>query len=238
MSSSAALLSRYELCWTALGDANGANIARAAATATAAREAAARCDACVVGWRSLQAELAALPAVLSELSSGVTAACAQAEALEQRLREITVARIDQREARWRLLQLQEAERQRSEEATANAQREAAARRAAERERLAREARASELRVAAERERQSVFQEEYEAQRSEYLEARRQQTPAAVASAPAEEVALALGLSRARLEALATHRPAEAAYPTSIAEAAVPIVGDDDAALDAFYADDE
>lgn len=226
MASSAALLSRYELCWTALGDANGANIASAAATGTAAREAAARCDACVVGWRSLQAEMAALPAVLSELSSGVTAACAQAEALEQRLREITVARVDQREARWRLLQLQEAERQRREEEAANAQREAAERRAAERERLASEARESKLRVAAERERQSVFQQEYEAQRSEYLEARRQQSPAAVASPPAEE-ALALGLSRARLEA----------SPTSMAEAAVPI-GDDDADLDAFYADDE
>ena len=268
--SAAELLARFELAWSAIGDFNHANVTRAAGLAATARQAGARCDACAAGWRALQSELASLPGAVAELSAGVAAATARADALDRRLSEAIVSRVELREAAWRRAQLQEAEAaeaRRHAEAAARAEASRAAaeadavakQRAAEREAAALAARAAAARAAEERERQSVFQEEYEARRREYLEAQ-QQAPPPPPPGVTPEMSAALRQIETYLEAKrqqtdspaapaafappppaatrAAAPPAPPAVPSRLADVPLPAVAHDEAALAAFYSDEE
>ena len=185
------LLLRFEASHLAIAEKNSALLARASAIAAASKQTSFRCESCAAGWHQLQAELAALPQAIAELSGGVAAACARAEALEHRLREATVARVQRREALWRQSKLREAKEAEAavhEAASRAAAREAAAaaaavedaRRAEERARRTEAAEAEARRIAEERERQAIFDAEFQAQRNEYLRSReeenRQPTP--------------------------------------------------------------
>ena len=255
-SSSATIVARFEASHATISEKSAANIARASAIAAASKQAAFRCESCSVGWHQLQAELAAVPQAIAELSSGVAVACARAEALEQRLRALSVARIEQREAAWRhskLLEAEAAEAAVQQAAAQAAAREAAAaaaaveeaRRAEERAKLAEAAQAEARRLAAERERQEIFDAEFRAQRESYLESRRQEeetqqgTPpisaallgaveplsAAADVGPAAALALAqkaasAGLTNAALALEAEARAAEEAAEASALEQAL------------------
>ena len=251
-----ALLAQYEQSWRTISGTNAELCERSRDVASSVRETAACCHAATAGWDKLQRELECLPstrAAISELSQRTLSACAQIDALEQRLLEASVARVQVSEGRWRYERLAEAEaaaaqrRAASDEEARRVQRMAEeeacrslrdAEAAAQRSRREAEAEARRARQAADsatreaerahaerdRERQRIFHEQFEAQRQQYLDS----AAAGSAVAPAERLLVPARSATSGVGMLAAR---------SLTLAEVAPVGAGDASLDDFY-DDE
>ena len=158
---SAARLMRYENSWAEIAKGNSAICSCAREVAAAVQEASQRCELANSGWQQLHAELQSLPqtaAMIHDMAHNVTAACARMDALEHRLRDAMLAKAEQEEAKRRqALILEVHEQQEKREANLYEQAQTAARVA------------EMARCQLERERERVFQEQFEAQRRYLVE---------------------------------------------------------------------
>lgn len=154
---SAALLTRYEASWAEIAQTNVNICGKARETSAVLTDAASQCEQAATSWAQLRAELQRLPqsvSLMQDVVRSVTAACAQIDALEHRLRDASIARAEQLEGKWRQQQIAEAEaehRRREEERRMQAKRAEAA--------------ALEVQRELEREREQIFQAQFEAQRN-------------------------------------------------------------------------